>query len=137
MGADAAAPVLSGAGGLCELLGLIVVAREIRSDRQRGERLLAQLEQPPRQERSYPSRMLGSGSTPDYANPIYAPSMHVRGVIDDLQKTKVAIANGFLRLRQSVDADLDSAIDAIQRERRRTRRRAPRRSALRARRKHP
>lgn len=117
MSADAgAAIVLSSAGGACELLGLIVVAREIRSDRQRGERLLARLERPQHRHRSYPSRMLGAGPTPEYANPIYAPSMHVRGVIDDLQKTKVAIANGFLRLRETVDAELDSAIQAIQRD---------------------
>jgi hypothetical protein len=117
MSAQAAvAIILSSAGGLSELLGLIVVAREIRSDRQRGERLLQRLDEPRRPERSYPPRMLGAGPTPEYANPVYATSMHLRGVINDLQQTKVAVANGFLGLRKAIDADIDAAVEVIERD---------------------
>jgi hypothetical protein len=111
------ATIFAVAGAICELLGLVMVALEIRSDRIRGERFLERLDQPQRPERRYPSPVMASAMPRrEYLDPLYPQSQHVRGVVKELEESYAAIANGFLNLRKTVDADLDAAIDAVQRD---------------------
>jgi hypothetical protein len=113
---------LSTLGAAAELVGLLLVVREIANDRERGRRLLLKLEAPPSPERHYPPRFTPSMSPPEYANPAWSQSMHVEGVIRHVRQLEAAVGNGFIGLRKTMDAEVDGAVhqlaqDAAERDR--------------------
>jgi Flp pilus assembly CpaE family ATPase len=103
------ATVLSSLGALCELAGLVLVVREIRSDRERGRRLLESLEQPARPNRTYPAPM-----RPALGAPLTGADMERTG--DTFRRLEAGVANALLKLKRTTDAELDQAIEQVQRD---------------------
>jgi hypothetical protein len=92
------------------------VRREISSDRARAKDLLADLEDPARLERSYPAPVFPSLAPPEYANTAWAPSMHMRGLTEHVERLEVEVANAFLQFKKMTDAALDGAAEAIRQD---------------------
>ena len=112
-----AAIALSTAGGTAELLGLFMVWREIASDRQRGRRLLRDLEtrQPPR--RRYPPPTSGSSPlTPQWASSVYGSERQISGIVGRIQGLEASVGNALIALKKGTDAELDRAIGGLEQE---------------------
>jgi len=105
----AVATALSSLGALCELAGLVLVVREIRSDPERGRRLLESLEQPDRPNRTYPAPVqpaLGPRTT-------YADTARTG---ETFRRLEADVANALAKLKRTTDAELDQAIERVQRD---------------------
>jgi hypothetical protein len=86
---SALAIILSLAGGVCELTGLILVAREIVSDRRRARRLLAHLDAPRRPQRTYPGPMMASPFPwQEYMSGLYGPRQQLEGVAKHIERNQ-------------------------------------------------
>jgi hypothetical protein len=112
----AVAIALSSIGGLLEAGGLILVVREIASDRNRGRELLRVLDAPRSPERHYPGRVSASPFTSELTNPAFTTPHHVRAIADRIQRDNASIANAFVALKKATDNELDNAIGLLQQD---------------------
>jgi hypothetical protein len=102
----AVAIVLSFLGALFELTGLALVVSEIRSDRERGQRLLDTLDQRERPERTYPAPVSPSKRATVWEQ--------VQESGQALERLRAEVTNALIAVRKTTDAELDRAMEAMQ-----------------------
>jgi hypothetical protein len=108
MSLTAAAIVLSSLGAVLELIGLALVVEEIRSDRERGRHFADALDQPGRPQRTYPAPVSSAVVQLTYRE------LEQSG--QALERFRAEVANGFIKLKKFTDAELDKAVEEIQRD---------------------
>jgi hypothetical protein len=121
MSASAAAAIaLSALGGTAELLGLVMVWREIASDRERGTRLLRALEAREPPERTYPGPTIETSSlSAQWArmgSPAYGSATQMHEVAKQIHRLETGVGNALVKLKQITDAELDRAVQALEHE---------------------
>jgi hypothetical protein len=113
---SALAGALTAAGGASELLGLVLVVKEIAEDRARARRLFSPRRRKSKPKRRYPGRVSPGPTTG-------SPFSSMRPAADQQRELEVAVrkigamlANGLIDMRKALDAQHDQAVDELRAE---------------------
>jgi hypothetical protein len=110
-----AAAILSITGGVCELVGLVIVALGIVRDRRRARTLLADRPPGAPRERHYPSHRFPRSTTP-LASGMTTPATSQRALAEWVAKIDAATYNAHIEMQKLLDTQLDESIDALRGE---------------------
>ena len=108
------AGVLTSAGGVCELSGLILVVKEIADDRKRARRLFAARPRQAKPRRRYPGRALPrSASLPSRFS---SAAEEQRAILPAISKLEADTFNAIVELRKTVERQLDDTAHELHSE---------------------
>jgi len=111
------AVAVSALGGLLELGGLVVVIRQIASDRTQARRLLAPRSPGERPKHAYPAHIHPSSWLPPaQASVMMTSSQQVEAVRKEVRELETSVANALVRLKKTADQAQDQAIERVERE---------------------
>jgi hypothetical protein len=105
--------VLGATGGVCELVGLVLVAKDIADDRRQARRLFAPRQRRTRPRRRYPPKAGPRSPTQSPVDSMRPASQQQDALRKAIANIEVSVYNALIEMRKSLDAQHDEAVEQL------------------------